>query len=375
MQYRKLGSTGVSVSALGFGCMRFPTETRGNEAIICEDEAIAMLRESIDQGLNYVDTAYPYHQQQSESLVGKALKDGYRDKVCLATKSPMWLIKQEGDFEHYLDIQLSRLQVEHIDFYLLHALNQQRWDNVVQPLSILDRLEQAKRQGKIGHIGFSFHDRLPAFKKIVDGYDWEFCQIQHNYIDIEDQAGTAGLRYAAAKGLGVIIMEPLLGGKLAVPPASVSQALGPKKTPAEWGLDFLWNQPEVSVVLSGMGSMQQVRDNLKYADRSYVHMLSEQQLERLTSARTAYQALAKVPCTNCGYCMPCPVGLDIPALYKAYNLTAYDTVENAKKAYAEQTVKADACQSCMKCNLVCPQGIDPRIFMKEAAIFFKDQNN
>ena len=372
MRYRDFGKTGISVSALGFGCMRFPTETREDEVRICEDEAISMLRESIDQGLNYVDTAYPYHQQQSETLVGKALKDGYRGKVHLATKSPMWLIKQEGDFEHYLDIQLSRLQVEHIDFYLLHALNQQRWDNVVQPLSILSHLEHAKRQGKIGHVGFSFHDRLPAFEKIVDGFDWEFCQIQHNYIDIENQAGTAGLRYAAAKGLGVIIMEPLLGGKLAVPPSSVAQALGSEKTPAEWGLDFLWNQPEVSVVLSGMSSMQQVRENLKYADRSSVHMLSNQQLERLISARTAYQALAKVPCTNCGYCMPCPFGLDIPALYNTYNLTAYDTIEKAKKAYGEQTVKADACKSCMKCHLVCPQGIDPRVSMKETADFFKD---
>jgi len=370
MQYRTFGKTGARVSALGFGCMRFPTETQGNGARIREAEAAAMLRESIDQGLNYVDTAYPYHQEQSELFVGRALRDGYRDKVYLATKSPTWLLKQEGDFERYLDLQLERLQVDHIDFYLLHALNQQRWDSVVQPLSLLSHLERAKRQGKIGHIGFSFHDRLPVFQTIADGFDWEFCQIQYNYIDIENQAGTAGLRYAAAKGMGVVVMEPLLGGKLAALPASVEEALGPEKTPAEWALDFLWNQPEVGVVLSGMSSMQQVRDNLKYAGRSSVNMLLGRELERIAGARAAYRALAKVPCTNCGYCLPCPFGLDIPALYKAYNLAAYDTAENARKAYGEQAVKADACQSCMKCAAVCPQGIDPRVFMKETADFF-----
>lgn len=311
------------VSALGFGCMRLPT-TDGdpNSGAFDETEAIRMIRHGINNGINYIDTAYYYHSGQSESLVGKALKDGYRGKTYLATKSPVFSLKKESDFERILEEQLARLQTDDIDFYLLHALNLDTWNNVVLKYDLLSKMEQAKAEGKIRHIGFSFHDSYEAFQTIVDGYGhWDFCQIQLNYIDITHQAGIKGLEYAASKGLGVVVMEPLLGGKLAAPTKTVAAELSPEKSPVEWALDFLWNRPEVSLLLSGMHTFQQVEDNLTYASRSSVGMLSEENLSMLARAKKVYDTMALVSCTKCSYCMPCPFGLDIPKIFEAYNGT------------------------------------------------------
>ena len=236
MNMRKMGNTGVELSALGFGCMRLPTLENG---AIDEKEAIRIIREAIDNGLNYVDTAYYYHDQQSEVLVGKALQDGYREKVHLATKQPEYNIEKEEDFDNFLNTQLERLQTDHIDFYLLHALNRRTWDEKVVPFHVLDKMKKAKEDGRVRHLGFSFHDDFDTFKMIIDSFDgWEFCQIQMNYIDIENQATLKGLEYAAQKGLGVVIMEPLLGGKLANLSPQGKEKLEPAKTPVEWALDI-----------------------------------------------------------------------------------------------------------------------------------------
>lgn len=359
MKYRDMGRTGDKVSALGFGAMRLPVieDEQGNKSIN-EEEAIRMIRSAIDNGVNYVDTAYPYHSGQSEILVGKALKDGYREKIYLATKSPVWEIHSEEDFDLLLDKQLKKLDVEYIDYYLLHALSRERLENVVLKYHLIDKMKEAKAKGKIRHMGFSFHDDAKTFRDIVDSTDaWDFCQIQMNYIDVNNQATIEGMEYAASKGLGIIIMEPLLGGKLANPPKNVMAALDGSKSPVEWALDFLWNRPEVSLLLSGMSTMQQTTDNLTYADRSSIGMLSEKDVAMLGKAKEIYDTMALVSCTKCEYCMPCPFGLQIPKTFEAYNKTATAGMKEAKVLYDTIDVKADSCRKCHKCESVCPQHI------------------
>lgn len=352
--------------------MRLPTtdDMPGGKNIDAH-ESQNMLRYAIDQGLNYVDTAYNYHDGKSEEFVGNALRDGYRERVYLATKAPVYHFTAEGDFERTLNEQLARLQTDHIDFYLLHTLNLKFWNEVVLAFGLLERLKQAKRDGKIRFIGFSFHDELDVFHTIVDGFDsWDFCQIQLNYINTDYQAGLAGLQYAAERGLDVMIMEPMLGGKLSVPPEQVAKVLDKSKTPVEWALDYLWNLPQTGTVLSGMSTMEQVKDNLSYADRASVGMLSEGDLEMLAGAKTVFDTMARVPCTKCAYCMPCPAGLDIPKIYEAYNLTASSSQENALACYNEVTVKADACVQCGACERACPQAIMSTELMPRIAGLF-----
>ena len=361
MNMRKMGNAGIELSALGFGCMRLPTLENG---AIDEKEAIRIIRDAIDNGLNYVDTAYYYHDQQSEVLVGKALQDGYREKVYLATKQPEYNIEKEEDFDNFLNTQLERLQTDHIDFYLLHALNRRTWDEKVVPFHVLDKMKKAKEDGRVRHLGFSFHDDFDTFKMIVDSFDgWEFCQIQMNYIDVENQATIRGLEAAHQKGLGVVIMEPLLGGKLANLSPQVKETLSPDRTPVEWALDFLWNRPEVSVILSGMGSEEMVEQNLEYASRSSVGMLTGEQLAMLDNTRAVYQKMALVPCTGCAYCMPCPFGLDIPGIYEIYNQTVNDSQEDTVKKYYSMDTLADACRKCRKCEGICPQHIESSTLM------------
>ena len=356
MRYRVLGKTGVEVSALGFGCMRFPT-LEGDA--IDEAKAIEMLRFGMDNGINYLDTAFFYHGGNSETLVGKAVKDGYREKTYIATKLPLGNVNCEEDVEKIFNEQLAKLDVEYIDFYLLHAVNNDSWENRVVKFNIMPKLEKLKEQGKIKHIGFSFHDDLWVFKKIIDAYEgFEFCQIQFNYIDVDYQAGIEGIEYAASKGLGVIVMEPLLGGKLASPNEKVVEKLGGEKNPVEWALDFVWNRPEVGMLLSGMGSMQMVEDNLGYADKSEPGMLSEQQLDMLAKAKKTFDELNLVPCTGCEYCMPCPAGVLIPKVFSAFNNIATGGRRLVKEIFPEIESNASLCEKCGKCENACPQHIE-----------------
>jgi predicted aldo/keto reductase-like oxidoreductase len=362
MQYRKFGRLDWKGSALGFGCMRLPIigEDAGN---IDEPEATRMLRYAIDHGVNYVDTAYPYHQGNSERVVGRALKDGYREKVKLATKLPCWLVEDAADFDKYLNQQLEKLQTDRIDFYLLHSLNQKRWVNV-RDLGVLEWAEKAIADGRIRHLGFSFHDEYPLFKEIVDAYDWTFCQIQYNYMDIEKQAGTKGLQYAASKGMAVVVMEPLLGGRLIPPPEPVQQIFDSapgKRTPADWALQWLWDQPEVSVVLSGMTAMAHVEENVASADVSGPGTLTAKELKIIGRAREKYRELGPIPCTGCGYCMPCPNGVNIPRNFDIYNAgVMYGKPHKARSSYRTwlpEKEQASACVGCRECEELCPQNI------------------
>ncbi len=364
MQYRKFGKLDVQVSALGFGCMRLPI-LEGKSGNIDLPEAIRMIRYAIDQGVNYVDTAYGYHEKMSEVVVGKALQDGYREKVNLATKQPVWLVNESADFDKLLNEQLEKLQTDHVDFYLMHALNRGSWQDKVLNFDLLSRAEAAKADGRIRHIGFSFHDDLETFKKIVDGYDhWDFCQIQYNYMDIENQAGTEGLQYAANKGLGVVIMEPLLGGKLARDIPAINplwDSASVKRTPAEWALQWLWNQPEVSVILSGMSTMPQVEQNLASAAASSVGSMTAAELDLIAKVREEIQKLSPIPCTSCEYCLPCPNGVLIPRNFAVYNEAAMygdlDGSRNAYKYWISDEGKAAQCIQCQECEPKCPQHI------------------
>ena len=377
MKYRTFGRLNWKPSALGFGAMRLPY-MEGDTSKIDEPLAIEMIRYAIDHGVNYVDSAYGYHGGNSERLVGKALKDGYREKVKLATKMPTWIVNSQADMDKYLDEQLGKLQTDSIDFYLLHGLRKARWPTMVEN-DVFGWAEKAKDEGKIRHLGFSFHDDLDLFKEIIDAYDgWTLCQIQYNYMDTEYQAGTMGLRYAASKGLAVVVMEPIQGGRLAVPPPPEIQAIWDeapvKRTPAEWALQWVWNQPEVSVVLSGMSTMQHVVENVESAGRSGPGTLTEEELELIERAKQKYGELGFIGCTGCRYCVPCPQGVAIPEIFALYN-QYYSTKDDSVKArYSEQLAaenRASRCVECGQCEELCPQQLPIRDLMRGASRTFE----
>lgn len=374
MQYRKWKNTGETVSILGLGMMRLPTVKKDGKDCIDEQEATRLTRYAIDHGINYIDTAYMYHDHQSEPFVGRVLQDGYRQKVLLASKSPCGGFTSPDDFDRILNEQLEKLQTDHLDFYLLHGIGRDSWEKAVLPLGLLDKMQTAKASSKIRHIGFSFHDDFEAFRMIVDATDiWEFCQIQLNYADAAHQAGIAGLEYAAAKGLDVIIMEPLRGGKLAAPTQNVKEKLSAQKTPAEWGLDFLWDRSEVGTVLSGMSTMEQLQENLAFADRAHAGMLRQEEKEMLYAAGEVFNNGALVRCTHCDYCMPCPFGLAIPEIMQIYNSTATSWIGAAREAYQKLDVKADSCRSCKKCEKACPQQIEISAVMPKVAALLAEE--
>jgi predicted aldo/keto reductase-like oxidoreductase len=352
--------------------MRLPVIDKDTSRID-EPAAIEMIRYAVDQGVNYVDTAYTYHEKQGERVVGKALQNGYRRKVRLATKLPSWLVEKPDDFDHFLDEQLDKLQTDHIDFYLLHALNATYWPKL-RDWKVINWAEDAIADGRIHHLGFSFHDEFEIFKDIVDACDlWTFCQIQYNFMDIEYQAGAKGLEYAADKGLAVVIMEPLRGGQLTLKiPESVSklwESAAVRRTSADWALQWIWNHPEVSVVLSGMSTMQQVSENLASADRAAAGTLSEKELILVDSVREEYRRIAPIPCTNCKYCMPCPNGVEIADILKYYNdALIYDNLRAPRFLYStiSKDKQADKCVECFECEEKCPQGITISEQLKKA---------
>ena len=376
MQYRQFGKLDWKVSALGFGAMRLPTLGNEMTSPVNEPEAIKMIRYAIDNGINYLDTGYSYHEGNSEKVVGKALQDGYREKIRLATKLPVHMIQKPEEIDPVFNEQLERLKTNKINYYLLHGMNRNSWQKA-KDWRVIPWAESKMAAGQIDYLGFSFHDDFEVFKEIIDYYDkWTLCQIQYNYVDVNNQAGRQGVEYAASKGLAIVVMEPLRGGMITkTPPEKVAKVWETdphKRSLAERGLLWVWNQPEVSLALSGMSTMEQVIENLAIADRSGPDQLTRQELARYDQVREIYQSLTPIPCTKCRYCAPCPNGVDIPGIFELYNdVTVYDEPRLAKIRYrSPRGIKpencADQCIECGTCVEKCPQKIDIPEWLKKA---------
>ena len=354
-------------SALGFGCMRLPCTADGK---IDEAEAVRMIRHAIDSGVTYIDTAYPYHGGESEIVVGKALQDGYREKVVLATKLPCWKVEKHEDMMAILDEQLQKLQTDHIDFYLLHAMNAERLEKM-QSLDYKSFLAEALAQGKIRYPSFSFHDDYNAFMRILNDYDWKMAQVQMNILDDENQATLEGIRECGRRGVGVVIMEPLRGGLLANPPSDVKgvyEAFDAQRSPVEWAFRYLYSMPEVKCILSGMSNWEQVVDNLRIFDIEERPDLTEAETELFRKVKATYMARTKTRCTGCEYCQPCPMGVAIPRIFKGYDGAMLRADSSFKDGYAriiKDECDASRCVECRQCEGACPQHLPITDLLKE----------
>ena len=381
MQYRQLGKTGIDLSILGFGCMRLPMIDSKPE-IIDYKKATHLLHSAIEQGVNYIDTAYFYHASvfgqrgESEPFVGEALSGGWREKINLATKMPLIHLRQKEQMELFLNEQLERLRTDYLDFYLLHALNGEIWERMCS-LGVREFMDKKKAEGKIRFPAFSFHGEAEDFKRICDEYDWTFAQIQYNYMDINFQAGYEGLKYAAGKGIGIVVMEPLKGGKLAqkIPSemSDIFNAASETRSPAEWALRYIWNEAAVVSLLSGMNSEEQLAENIRVANEVKADSLTTDDLKMYESLRIAMGTRIKADCTECRYCMPCTSGVDIPDVLEAVNKAAiWNDTNPWLTGYISVNGKAGRCTECRECENVCPQGLPISTLMKEAVSLFNE---
>ena len=369
MKYRTFPKTGEKVSLMGLGTMRLPVYDKEETRPILE-EGVKMIRRAIDLGVNYIDTAYMYHGGKSEEIVGAALKDGYREKVFLADKMPVWMARQAGGIEALFQQQFDRLQVDYIDMYLVHALDKGVW-KLAQKLEAIPFLEAKKAEGKIKHLGFSFHDDLELFKEIIDAYPWDFCQIQLNYMDSHFQAGLEGLEYAASKGIPVVIMEPLKGGKLVNVPEDIAKlfdSLDKKYTEAGWALRWLADRPEIMTILSGASSMEQMEENIATLSDADANALTAEEKKVIEEVKAAYKRRIKADCTGCRYCQPCPMSIDIPEALRLYN--DWHLYHNENTLHRDMALflpkgKPVDCVGCHECDFKCPQKLPIANIMQE----------
>lgn len=363
MKYVEFGKTGLKVSRFGLGCMRYPES---------EAEAIEMVRYALDHGVNYVDTAYVY--KNSEEILGRALKDGYREKTYIATKSPIWQITKHEDFEKFLDEELLRLGTDHIDIYLLHNLGLDNWKKVKRydGFTFLDKMI---KKGKIGHKAFSFHGTSTLFKEVIDAFDWEMAQIQLNILDEFQQAGIDGLKYAEEKGIPVVVMEPLRGGHIIknCPQEAMDlvENYPEKRSLTEWAFRWLYNMPETTVILSGTNTLDQLKENLEIFDHAVPNVMSSKDLDLIKKIREAFEMKNNINCTGCRYCMPCPNGVDIPQVFQLYNSTSVMEGHFVDRLVYQVTVApsgqgGDQCIECGICMEHCPQGIEIPENLKKA---------
>lgn len=369
MQYRKM-QDGTDVSVLGYGCMRFTRKGTGIDIEKAEKELLA----AYEAGVNYFDTAYIY--PGSEAAIGEIFeKNGIRENIKIATKLPHYMIKSVQGAERIFREELKRLRTDYIDYYLMHMLDDvDTWNKLVE-MGLLDWLLKKKEEGSIRHIGFSYHGRTSDFKTLLDAFDWEFCQIQYNYMDEFSQAGREGLQYAALKGIPVIIMEGLRGGHLVnlLPETAKSKINAVENmNPARLAFKWLYDQKEVTVVLSGMNSLEMVNENLETAGNSYPGCMTESDKALIEAVKAEIKKSVKVGCTGCSYCMPCPKGVDIPLTFRCYNEIYTEDPKKAKHEYAQCTVfkknisSASLCAECGKCEMHCPQHISIRTELKNA---------
>jgi predicted aldo/keto reductase-like oxidoreductase len=376
MLYREMGGTGEKVSILGFGCMRLPTLERQDDIDV--ELATSLLNQALDQGINYLDTAYSYHGLgtsqggMNEIFLGEYFaENGRRDEVYLATKSPTWLLKEEEDMDRFLDEQLRRLQTDCIDFYLLHSIKERQWFDL-EDMGVLEFLDRAVSDGRIKYTGFSTHDNTSFFKEVVDSYQWDMCQIQYNYLDENIQVGSEGLKYASSKGLGVVVMEPLRGGVLAdhvpVEVQKLWDQAKVKRRPAEWALRYLWDIPGISVVLSGMNTEEQLQENLETASDGSPNSFTHEEREIMEGVKQVYHDKVSGWCSNCGYCMPCPSGINIPQclshLNQAEMLEDYSEVKTQYSFLLKDTERAGNCLECGLCEELCSQHLPIREELK-----------
>ena len=366
MEHRKLEKLGIAPSLLGFGCMLFPLTEEGN---INEAEAEKMLDTAIAAGVNYIDTAYPYHNGDSEPFVGRVLKKYDRNSFYLATKLPVWQIKTLDDAKRIFQEQFERLDVDYVDFYLLHCLDKEKWQTVLD-LGIIPYMEGLQKDGKIRYFGFSFHDDFETFKAIAEYRSWDFCQIQYNYVDTDIQAGDRGYELTEELGIPLVIMEPIKGGSLATLPEDVTlpfREFHPDASISSWALRWVASKPNVKVVLSGMSTQEQVEDNLKTF--SNFQPLSLKEKEIVANVAAAIKARTKNGCTGCAYCMPCPCGVNIPQNFRIWNdLSMYRNIDRIKQMYfkeLEEGARANQCQECGQCEEVCPQSLSIRENLKQ----------
>ena len=374
MQYRKMGKLGIEVSAFGIGCMRFPMITNEDgKKVVDQELANKIIHTAIENGVNYLDTAYVYSDKQAEKVLGKALQGGWREKVYVATKLPIWDCKTPEDLPRLYEEQRTNLGVDCIDFYLVHALNRDAWHRM-RDLGVREFLTDLKAQGKIKYACFSFHDNYEAFEEILNDYDWDMCQLQFNYMDIHNQATIKGVELAGEKNIPIVIMEGLLGGRLANVPDTVQAVFDSypeKRSAVEWAFRWLCNFPQVATVLSGVTNMEQTMDNLAIFDRTGVNTMSQEELDIVTKAREEYLRRTKVGCTGCRYCMPCPCGVDIPAIFGTWNEAfKYNSNISGNGRYRRMVSEgkgADKCVECGACMEMCPQQLNIPELLKAAS--------